>query len=62
MFVLFQLVCLHLFFRRTNNNIIVDAPDGDPRSVPNPVKTFEDAFQHYRKLFLETQLSYFHMG
>ncbi|KAK3763622.1 hypothetical protein RRG08_057043 [Elysia crispata] len=33
--------------RRANNNIIVDAPDGDPRSVPNPVKTFEDAFQHY---------------
>lgn len=33
--------------RRENNNIIVDSPDGDPRSIPNPVKTFEDAFQNY---------------
>ncbi|RUS80488.1 hypothetical protein EGW08_011766, partial [Elysia chlorotica] len=33
--------------RRENNNIIVDSPDGDPSTVPNPVKTFEDAFQNY---------------
>ncbi|GFO44189.1 ATP-dependent RNA helicase ddx53 [Plakobranchus ocellatus] len=33
--------------RRQNNNIIVDAPDGDSKSVPNPIKTFEDAFQRY---------------
>lgn len=36
-------------FRKTNNDIIVKdlSKDGNKR-IPNPVRTFEEAFQHYR--------------
>ena len=38
-----------LNFRKTNNDIIVKdlSKDGDKR-IPNPVRTFEEAFQHFR--------------
>uniref|UniRef100_K1QDP9 Putative ATP-dependent RNA helicase DDX43 n=1 Tax=Magallana gigas TaxID=29159 RepID=K1QDP9_MAGGI len=39
--------------RKTNNDIIVKdlSKDGDKR-IPNPVRTFEEAFQHYRVISL----------
>ncbi|XP_059155073.1 probable ATP-dependent RNA helicase DDX43 isoform X2 [Physella acuta] len=37
-----------MLIRKESNNIIVDNPEGC--SVPNPVKTFEDAFQHYPEI------------
>ena len=38
-------------FRLENNNIMVGHfKEDDPRVIPNPVKTFEQAFRHYREL------------
>ncbi|KAK1170937.1 putative ATP-dependent RNA helicase DDX43 [Acipenser oxyrinchus oxyrinchus] len=35
-------------WRKENNNIIVDdLKEGDKRPIPNPVRTFEEAFQQY---------------
>ena len=37
-------------YRKENNNIVVtDMSENEPRSVPNPVVTFEQAFMHYRE-------------
>ncbi|BFY99613.1 hypothetical protein BsWGS_02652 [Bradybaena similaris] len=41
--------------RKENNNIIVDAPDGDSEFVPNPIRTFEDAFKHYPLILEQIQ-------
>ncbi|ESP00563.1 hypothetical protein LOTGIDRAFT_112416, partial [Lottia gigantea] len=37
--------------RRENNNIIVDGPD----RVPNPVETFQQAFQHYPDILAQIE-------
>lgn len=49
MLVICTSIVIILVYSEENNNIIVQGPDGEPDSVPNPVKTFEDAFKHYRK-------------
>jgi len=38
-----------LTFRADNNNITVADISGLNRPIPNPVRTFEEAFKHYRK-------------
>lgn len=40
--------------RLLNNKIMVQDLCPDQRKVPNPVRTFEEAFTHYRKLLLYT--------
>jgi len=35
--------------RAENNNITVADLSGLDRPIPNPVRTFEEAFKHYRK-------------
>ncbi|MBN3320219.1 DDX43 helicase, partial [Atractosteus spatula] len=38
-------------WRKENNNIYVDdLKDGEKRPIPNPVRTFEEAFQHYPEI------------
>ncbi|MBN3279778.1 DDX43 helicase, partial [Polyodon spathula] len=38
-------------WRKENNNIIVDdLKEGDKRPIPNPVRTFEEAFQQYPRI------------
>ena len=40
---------LYFIFRADNNNITVADLSSLDRPIPNPVRTFEEAFKHYRK-------------
>ena len=39
-----------LHIREQRNNISVTSLSEEERTIPNPVKTFEQAFSHYRKI------------
>ena len=39
-----------VYCRNENLGITVDDLSDDSRPIPNPVTTFPEAFQHYRKL------------
>lgn len=42
--------CWSFHIREQRNNITVTSLSEEERTIPNPVKTFEQAFSHYRKL------------
>jgi hypothetical protein len=44
---------LFFFFRKANNNIsVTDLSSEGDRNIPNPCRTFEEAFEHYRMYLL----------
>lgn len=45
-------VCLHLFLRKENNNIFVDDlnEEEEKRQIPNPCRTFLEAFELYPEI------------
>ena len=50
-----------LYSRTANNNITVFDLSGQDRPIPNPVRTFEEAFRPYRKNCVVTQFAQLHV-